>query len=82
MCVLTAAASILTGLVRGYCRCALDTAFENYENYEDALKQAGFETLWTCAAAGCGQTMHWNTLNELSAGARSLKFATSAYLEK
>jgi outer membrane protein OmpA-like peptidoglycan-associated protein len=42
------------------------SAFEIYKNYEDALKKAGFETLWTCAAAACGQPMHWNTLNGLA----------------
>lgn len=42
------------------------SAFEIYKNYEDALKKSGFETLWTCAARECGQTMHWNALNGLT----------------
>jgi hypothetical protein len=42
------------------------SAFEIYKNYEEALKKAGFQTLWTCAAGECGQTMHWNTLNGLT----------------
>lgn len=42
------------------------SAFEIYKNYEDTLKKAGFETLWTCAAIECGQTMHWHALNGLT----------------
>src|SRR5262245_10192128 len=42
------------------------SAFEIYKNYEEALKKAGFETLWTCAATECGQTMHWHALNGLT----------------
>ena len=43
------------------------SGFEIYKNYEDALKKAGFQTLWTCAAAACGRGMNWNGLNGLTA---------------
>ncbi len=42
------------------------SALEIYRNYEDALKKAGFERLWSCAGGECGQMMHWNTLNGLT----------------
>jgi hypothetical protein len=41
------------------------SAFEIYSNYEAALKTAGFDTLWTCAADACGRAMNWQGFNGL-----------------
>ena len=54
------------------------SAFEIYKNYEDALKSAGFQTLWSCAAGDCGRTMNWNALNGLTAsgGINDIRYLT------
>jgi outer membrane protein OmpA-like peptidoglycan-associated protein len=51
----------------GYVNPTGRSAFEIYRNYEEALKSAGFETLWSCAAAACGQAMYWHSVNGLTA---------------
>ena len=33
------------------------TVLEVFRNYQDALKKAGFETLFTCGPQGCGSTI-------------------------
>jgi outer membrane protein OmpA-like peptidoglycan-associated protein len=62
----------------GYVNPAGRSAFEIYTNYADALKKAGFETLWSCQAATCGQAMYWNPLNGLTAsgGFPDLRYLT------
>jgi len=54
----------------GYVNPSGRSAFEIYSNYEAALKTAGFETLWTCAADACGRAMNWQGFNGLWASGR------------
>ncbi|MEZ4331868.1 MAG: DUF4892 domain-containing protein [Myxococcota bacterium] len=51
----------------GYVNPSGRSAFEIYRNYEDALRKAGFEKLWSCEAGACGRAMNWNALNGLTA---------------
>jgi outer membrane protein OmpA-like peptidoglycan-associated protein len=46
------------------------SAFEIYTNYADALRAAGYEILWTCAADACGRAMNWQGFNGLWASGR------------
>jgi OmpA-OmpF porin, OOP family len=43
------------------------SAYEIFSNYQDALKKAGYQELFSCEAAACGQAMYWNQLNGLYA---------------
>jgi len=51
----------------GYVNPPGRSALEIYSNYEDALRKAGFATLWSCEGTACGQAMYWNPLNGLTA---------------
>lgn len=62
----------------GYVNPAGRSAFEIYSNYADALKKAGFETLWSCQGQACGQAMYWSPVNGLTAsgGFAELRYLT------
>lgn len=62
----------------GYVNPTDRSALEIYTNYEQALKRAGFEVLWSCAAAACGQAMYWKPVNGLTAsgGPRENRYLT------
>ena len=51
----------------GYVNPTGRSAVEIYRNYDEALKKAGFEMLWSCEANACGQPMYWNPVNGLTA---------------
>lgn len=51
----------------GYVNPEGRSALEIYRNYEQALRGAGFQSLWSCAGNDCGRPMYWQKLNGLSA---------------
>jgi outer membrane protein OmpA-like peptidoglycan-associated protein len=60
----------------GYVNPAGRSSFEIYSNYEEALKSAGFEALWSCEGTTCGQAMYWSPVNGLTAsgGPREIRY--------
>ena len=47
----------------GYVNPEGRSALEIYRNYEQALRGAGFQSLWSCAGNDCGRPMYWQKLN-------------------
>jgi outer membrane protein OmpA-like peptidoglycan-associated protein len=54
------------------------SSFEIYTNYAQALKAAGFQTLWTCEGPACGRAVDWTRVNGLTAagGPATVRYLT------